>query len=162
MTPIPMPDRPTIFQINTSAGGVPKLARQSDEVAELGLAHDRQANTTGHGGPDRAVCLYALERILALHAEGHPIFPGAIGENLTLVGLDWDRITPGTRLRLGASVVLEVTRYGGPCTKIAGSFVGGAFTRVLQDEHPGWSRVMARVLAPGTLRVGDGVVVEGA
>jgi MOSC domain-containing protein YiiM len=162
VTSIPMPDHPTIFQINTSSGGVPKLARQSDEVAELGLAHDRQASTTGHGGPERAVCLYALERILALHAEGHPIFPGAIGENVTVVGLDWDRITPGTRLRLGESVVLEVTRYGGPCTKIAGSFIGGEFARVLQDQHPGWSRAMARVLAPGTLRVGDAVVVEGA
>ncbi len=162
MTSTRMPDLPYIFQLNTSGGGVPKLARRADEVTPLGLAHDRQANATGHGGPDRALCLYALERILALQAEGHPIFPGAIGENLTVAGLDWDLLTPGTRLRLGDTVLVEIARYAGPCTKIAEAFSDGDFTRVLHDAHPGWSRLLARVLVPGRVVVGDAVaVVEG-
>src|SRR2546422_5744398 len=33
--------------------------------------------------------MYAMEAIEALRAEGHPIVPGAIGENLTVHGLDW-------------------------------------------------------------------------
>ncbi|MFN2109684.1 MAG: MOSC domain-containing protein, partial [Anaerolineae bacterium] len=77
-----------IFQINISHGGVPKLAVRSAEVTELGLVGDTHNNTKVHGGPTRALCLYSLERILALQAEGHPIFAGSTGENLTLAGLD--------------------------------------------------------------------------
>ncbi len=71
-----------IFQINVSNGGVPKFARQQAELTPLGLVGDRQEETDVHGGPERALCLFSLERILALQAEAHPIFPGAIGENL--------------------------------------------------------------------------------
>ena len=64
-----------------------------------------------HGGPDRAVCLYSLERILALQEEGHPIYPGAAGENLTLTGLDWEALQPGMTLRLGADVMSSSLIY---------------------------------------------------
>ena len=64
-----------IFQINVSDGGVPKLARQQVEVTPLGLVDDRQEETDVHGGPDRALCLFSLERILALQAEVPPHLP---------------------------------------------------------------------------------------
>ena len=145
----------SIFQINISAGGVPKLAVREAEVTELGLVGDIHNNTTVHGGPLRALCLYSLERILALQAEGHPIFAGSTGENLTLAGLDWDAVVPGLHLRLGDAVEIEVTKYTEPCPKITESFVDGDISRMAQDKHPGWSRVYARVLTPGSIRVGD-------
>ena len=145
----------SIFQINISQGGVPKLAVRSAEVTELGLVGDTHNNTKVHGGPKRALCLYSLERILALQAEGHPIFAGSTGENLTLAGLDWDAIMPGVRLRLGDTVEIEVTKYTEPCPKITESFAGEDISRMAQDKHPGWSRVYARVLTPGNIRVGD-------
>jgi MOSC domain-containing protein YiiM len=150
-----------VFQINSSDGGVPKLARRSDQVGEQGLATDRQRYTKVHGGPDRAVCLYSLERILALQAEGHPIYPGAAGENLTLAGLNWDAVRPGLKLALGESLQLEVVSYTVPCKTIAGAFADGDSQRISQDRHPGWSRVYTRVLAGGEIRVGDGVRVLG-
>ena len=52
----------------------------------------------GVGGPLAALCLYSLEVIQALQAEGHSIFPGSVGENITLSHLDWSRVTPGVRL----------------------------------------------------------------
>ena len=62
-----------------------------------GLEGDRHRNRKLHGGPDRALCLFSLERIEALQAEGHPIEPGTLGENLTLA--DWTgRGPPGRRL----------------------------------------------------------------
>jgi len=147
----------SIFQINVSQGGVPKLAVRDGEVTELGLVGDAHNNTKVHGGPLRALCLYSLERILALQAEGHPIFPGSTGENLTLAGLDWDAIVPGVRLRLGDTVEIEVTKYPEPCPKITTSFAGGDISQMAQDKHPGWSRVCARVLTPGSIRVGGKV-----
>lgn len=148
-----------IFQINSSDGGVPKLARRSDRVGPEGLATDRQRYRKVHGGPGRALCLYSLERILALQAEGHPIFPGAVGENLTLAGLDWDAVQPGMKLELGAGVRLEVLSYTVPCNTIVGAFADGDSQRISQDRFPGWSRVYTRVLEEGELRIGDAVRV---
>jgi MOSC domain-containing protein YiiM len=148
-----------IFQINASPGGVPKTALPQAEVTLAGLNGDRQRNLDVHGGPERALCLYALEIILELQKEGHPIFAGAAGENLTLTGLDWDLIVPGARLRLGRDLLVEVTRYTAPCSNIAYAFKEQAFTRISQKVHPGWSRAYARVLQPGLLFPGDPVEI---
>jgi MOSC domain-containing protein YiiM len=148
-----------IFQINVSPGGVPKHSIRQAQVGELGIEGDRVANPDVHGGPDRAVCLYSLDLILALQAEGHPIFPGAVGENITLANIDWSRLVPGARIRLGEKATLEVTRYTSPCETIADSFVDGYFNRISHKLREGWSRVYARVLVTGPIRVGDPVLI---
>lgn len=142
-----------------SGGGVPKLGIREAVVTENGLEGDWQNNRKYHGGPDRALCLYALDRIAALQREGHPVFPGSLGENVTIMGLNWTRVAPGARLRLGP-VVVEVTAFASPCSTIAGSFSDGRFGRISHKTHPGWSRVYTRVLSPGLLRVADAVVLE--
>lgn len=146
-----------IFQLNTSAGGVPKLAVAEGLVNELGLAGDEHRFPDIHGGPDRALCLFSLERILELQAEGEPIFPGAVGENVTISGLDWAQLVPGVQLSLGDEVLLEVTSYTTPCNTISAYFVEGKFQRISQKVNPGWSRVYARVLKGGHLKVGQPV-----
>ena len=151
--------QPSIFQINVSQGGVPKLPVRRAEVTKLELVGDAHNNKKIHGGPQRAVCLYSLERILALQAEGHPIFPGATGENVTVAGVDWDAVVPGARLRLGDTVEIEITGYTEPCPKITASFAGGDISRMQQATHPGWSRVYASVITTGEIRVGDAVTV---
>ena len=125
-----------IVQLSVSAGGVPKLAVPAARVTGLGLEGDAH-RYEHHGGPERAVCLFSLEAIDALAAEGHAIEPGAIGENVTVEGIDWNLVTPGVRLRLGERVVLEVTRYTSPCYKIAPVFLGREYSRVSQKRQPG-------------------------
>lgn len=149
-----------IFQINASQGGVPKRPLRKAEVVPLGLTVDEQENKKHHGGPERAVCLFSLDRILELQAEGHPIYPGSIGENVTVSGVDWAQVQPGTRFRLGNEVVLEVTSYAVPCRKIQGSFVGYKYGRVSQKRNPGWARAYTRVLQTGKIQVGDKVIME--
>jgi MOSC domain-containing protein YiiM len=143
-----------VFQINVSNGGVPKLAVHQAFVAPEGVSGDRQIHLHVHGGPERAVCLYSLEQILALQEEGHPIFAGAMGENLTLSGLDWREVQPGRQLKLGEEILLEITSYTTPCSALKPYFKGAKIARVLQTKNPGWSRVYARVLQGGTLQVG--------
>ena len=154
-----MPGR--IFQLNTSPGGVPKFATREAEVTELGLIGDDHKFPDIHGGPERAVCLFSLERILELQNEGHPIFPGAVGENVTISGIDWDEVTPGQKLSLGDEVLLEITSYTSPCNSIPQSFVNGEYQRISQKLHPGYSRVYARVLRPGRIRIGQPVQLNG-
>jgi MOSC domain-containing protein YiiM len=146
-----------IFQINLSKGGVPKLAQRQALVTRLGLQGDEHRDLKHHGGPERALCLYSLERILALQEEGHPIFPGSAGENLTLSGLDWERVKPGARLHLGREVLIEITNYTVPCNNIRLSFVDQKFIRIDQDRFPGWSRAYARVIQDGEILTGDAV-----
>ncbi|MBI2217404.1 MAG: MOSC domain-containing protein [Candidatus Rokubacteria bacterium] len=146
-----------IAQLSISPGGVPKLPVPSAHVTALGLAGDGHRDREHHGGPDRAVCLFSMEQIEALRAEGHRIVAGALGENVTVAGLDWSLVLPGTRLGLGDEAIVEVTRYTSPCVNIRGVFHDGDYSRVSQKRHPGWSRVYARVLREGHVATGDPV-----
>lgn len=145
-----------VVQVSVSQGGVPKLPVAEAQVTENGVAGDAQNDTKNHGGPEQAVCVFALEVIDAINADGHELFPGAAGENLTFEGLDWQLVVPGARLRVG-EVELEITRYTTPCYKNAEWFAGGDFNRMHQNLFPGSSRMYARVLQPGVVRPGDPV-----
>jgi MOSC domain-containing protein YiiM len=147
-----------IVQLNISPGGVPKRAVDVARVTTEGIEGDLHT-FIHHGGPDRALCLFAIEQIRVLAAEGHLIVPGSIGENVTVEGLEWSAVGPGTKLRLGEHVVIEVTRYTSPCTKITPCFKDGDSSRVSQKRHPGSSRVYARVLAEGVIRQDDSVTL---
>jgi MOSC domain-containing protein YiiM len=90
-----------------------------------------------------------------LRDEGHPIDVGTAGENLTVEGLDWDLVVPGTLLRVGNEVLLEVASFTNPCKTIKASFIDGRFVRIAQKYRPGWSRVYARVISEGEIHFGD-------
>ena len=146
-----------IVQVSISPGGVPKLPVPEARVTTLGIEGDLHREMDVHGGPERALCIFSMEQIRALQAEGHNVSPGAIGENLTVEGLDWERVTPGSRLELGAGVFIEVTSYTAPCSNIKKNFSDGDFSRVSQKRPPGGSRVYTRVLSEGMIRQGDTV-----
>lgn len=149
-----------VFQVNISPGGVPKLPIRHAYLNSLGLVGDDHRSKNVHGGPERALCLYSLERLQALQAEGHPVFAGAMGENLTLSGLDWDQIIPGVQLQIGKDVVVEATKYTTPCSNLIECFIEGKIARVLQEKNPGWSRVYTRVLQEGEIWVGAPVFLK--
>lgn len=100
-----------ILQVSVSNGGVPKRAIERGIVWEEGVQGDRQADFRAHGGPTRAVCLYSLEVIEKLRAEGHPIGPGATGENVTVGVLDWSLVIPGVEM------LFEAAAGAGPLTE---------------------------------------------
>jgi MOSC domain-containing protein YiiM len=152
----------TVVSINVSGGGVPKSRISGAQVSRSGLVGDAQNDTMTHGGPDRAVCLYSLERIRSLQAEGHPIDVGTAGENVTVEGVDWDLVVPEAQLRLGDRVLLEIVSFTNPCKTIKASFIDGEFIRIAHKLHPGWSRVYARVLSEGEIHFGDPVEVNPA
>jgi MOSC domain-containing protein YiiM len=148
----------SVVQLSRSRGGVPKLAVDQALVTTRGLDGDRQRDRRFHGGPTRALCLYSDDLIERLAAEGHPIVRGSTGENVTIRGLDWAQVRPGTRLSIGG-IAVEVTTYAATCKTIRSSFLDEDSTRISQKLHPGWSRAYCRVLREGTVRVGDAVTV---
>jgi MOSC domain-containing protein YiiM len=151
---------PRVFSIQLSPGGVPKLPVRNARVERTGIVGDGVNHPKVHGGPERAVCLFPLEHILALQAEGNPIYPGSVGENLTLAGLDWTSLKPGTILKVGNDVILELTKPVDPCKTIAASFIDGNFRRIDPARRPEWARFYARVAVPGDIVVGDSVTPE--
>lgn len=145
-----------IESINVSGGGVPKTSVFEAQITADGLTNDHQNDPRYHGGPDRAVVLYSLDVIRTLQQEGHPIAIGSTGENLTVSGVEWAALGPGATLQIG-DVCLLITRYTTPCGKIAGSFRDRHYRRIDQHEHPGFSRLCARVIAEGLVHPGDSV-----
>jgi len=149
-----------LFQINISGGGVPKKSVDVCVVTNLGIVGDRQNNKKVHGGPQRALCLYSLELLLKLESEGHPVFPGALGENLTVTGIDWDLAVPGSRIRIGDNVLIQVTSYTSPCKAVRKYFKDEENDRISDKAHKGWSRVYAKVLQAGDTKIGDVVLID--
>jgi MOSC domain-containing protein YiiM len=153
------PQNGTVVQVNSSRGGVPKHEIVGPAaISWHGLDTDRQDDRQNHGRPWQAVCLWSADVIESLAAEGHPIGPGKTGENITVRGLNWPAVTPGLRLRVGTAL-LETTPYAIPCSKNAPWFIDGNFRRMSHDLYPGWSRIYARVLEPGTVQSGDAIAV---
>lgn len=151
-------NRARLESVNLSRGGVPKASVFEALISDGGLDGDHQNDPRYHGGPDRAVVLFSLDIIRVLQAEGHPIAAGTAGENLTVSGLDWHAVGPGATLEIGP-VRLLITCFTAPCRKISGAFLQGNYMRVSHEEHPGFSRVCARVLTGGVVRAGDPVSI---
>lgn len=148
-----------VVQLSRSDGGVPKLAVPAARIAKGGLDGDRQAARKHHGRPWQALCLWSVEVIERLRAEGHTVAPGAAGENITVSGVDWATLRPGVRLQVGEALV-ETSLYALPCAKNAQWFVDGDFRRMEHTRQRGISRIYAWVLVDGDVRTGDPVVVE--
>lgn len=144
-----------VIQVSVSPGGVPKLPVERAWVGPFGLAGDAHHDDTVHGGPHRAVALFAIEAIRRVAAEGHPIFPGSAGENLTTEGIEWAQLPVGTRAAIGDRLMLEISKPDNPCSTIRGSFSDERFARISMVTHPTDSRMYARVLVEGEVRPGD-------
>lgn len=151
-----------VASVNVSPGGVPKLPVDSAWVGRLGLdadAHDKPEPV--HGGPDQAVCLYSVEAIERVAADGHQAFPGAYGENLTLAGIDWGALRAGDRLAIGDDgLSIELTDMAGPCQTIAHWFIDRRIARISPNLRPQDARWYARVLAEGRVAPGGRVEIE--
>lgn len=148
-----------VVSVNVNEGGVPKLPVAEQWVGPMGLADDRHHEPEPiHGGVDQAVCLYSVEGIARVAADGHTAFPGAFGENLTLQGIEMDSLAEGDRLTIGDDgLVIEMTSNAGPCKTLARWFIDGRFARISPKTHPNDARWYARVINEGPVRPGDAV-----
>ena len=135
-------------------GGVPKLQVQSLQVTTDGCVGDFQRNKKHHGGTQRAVCLYSEEVINTLQTEGHPIFPGSVGENILLREIDWKSIKVGSQFHFD-KLILEVTSDAPPCKTIRNSFSDVKFTKISAKIDPDLTRWYAKVITEGQVMVGE-------
>jgi len=158
--------RGTIVSVNISAGGIPKQPVEEAFVGPLGLEGDQVAHPEVHGGPQQAVLILTADAIEELKRAGYPVFPGALGENLTVEGLDRRQMRPGQRYRMG-DAILEITKLRRPCRAI--EVYGPEIVRAVYDDRvkagdpasPRWGLggFYAAVVRPGRVSVGAPAVL---
>ncbi|HEV8598981.1 MAG TPA: MOSC domain-containing protein [Gemmatimonadales bacterium] len=136
--------------------GLPKQPVASLRLTSAGAVGDFNRYRTHrlNGDPDSAVLLLTEDILLALRAEGWPVAPGHLGENVLLAGIPAAALDSGKQVRLG-DALLEVTRACDPCSELYGlPYVGKArgseFIQTLHGRR-GW---YARVINPGTVELG--------
>jgi MOSC domain-containing protein YiiM len=127
-----------------------------------GIRGDSWAHPQIHGGPNQALLLITSEGIGQLIAQGYPVFPGALGENLTTLGLDRRQMRIGQRYRAG-EVMLEIAKMRTPCTTL--DVYGSSIKHAIYDARvnasdassPRWGLAgfYARVLRGGMVRPKD-------
>jgi hypothetical protein len=66
----------------------------------------------------RQVHLIPSELFEALRLEGYGVGPGELGENITTIGLELERMPLRTLIQLGPSAVVELTGLRTPCVLI--------------------------------------------
>src|SRR6185503_10873174 len=153
------PSTGLLVSVNISPGGVPKTPVKRGFMGLRGIEGDRHTKPEPiHGTPEQAACLYAVEAIERVRADGDDAFPGAYGENFTLAGIDWAGIRVGDRLRIGTQgPLLLFTDYATPCDTQARWFRGGRTGRISARAHPEDARWYASVLVEGPVAAGDTV-----
>jgi MOSC domain-containing protein YiiM len=126
---------------------VPGRAR----VQADGLAGDEQISP-GHGGPDRALCLYPREHYAHWSARVEPAF----GENVTSEGVLENETLIGDVWGIGTALV-QVSQPRSPCFKVAARL--GIADLVMRARRTGFTGLHLRVLEPGSVGRGDAIEV---
>jgi MOSC domain-containing protein YiiM len=120
--------------------------------AVLKVDHGLEGDAHAEGGC-RQVSLLSLESIDKMVALGAAVSSGDFAENLTVDGLSVMHLPVGTRLKVGAEALLEITQIGKTCHK------GCAIREQVGDCVMPREGVFARVLAGGTVKPGDVIEV---
>lgn len=116
----------------------------------VGLVGDAHADSASH----RQVSLLAIESIEKMRQLGLDVNPGDFAENLTTQGIDLLSLPPGTRLRIGDQVLLEITQIGKECH--TGCAIYQQVGKCIMPEEG----IFARVLRGGTVKSGDPIRIE--
>ena len=148
-----------------------KAAVPSAEVHALGLRGDAQKEKKHHGGPMKAVLVYAAshyamwDTVLRPHAatfaealrsmsdevDASRYTFGAFGENITVDGLTEHTVCLGDRWRIG-TCELQITEPRGPCGTLTRRWLRPQLLReVSQTAAAGWYNAVVR----------DGIVTPG-
>ena len=155
--------RPQILQVSVSKGGVPKHPIPSGTLTLTGLESDHQAHPDIHGGPQQAVLLITAEGIAELAAQGFPLAPGSLGENLTTTGIARHQWRTGQHWQIGPEAVIEITKRRAPCQAL--NVYSPGLQAAIYDplaaagdpSSPKWglSGFYASVVRPGIIHPGD-------
>jgi MOSC domain-containing protein YiiM len=118
-------------------------------IADHGIEGDRKARPNSK----RQLNILSREWLAQLTPQGFKTAPGQFGEQIVVEGLAVEKLNVGDRLQLGDAACVEVTMPRTGCERLQAAQESNA------EFLLGHVGVMARVVAGGTVRVGDPVRV---
>lgn len=151
--------KPVLAEIRLLAG----LGVEGDAHCGVTVKHRSRVAVDPTRPNLRQVHLIQSELFAELTERGFALRPGDLGENVLTLGVDLLALPRGTRLRLGADAVVEITGLRNPCGQIE-AFRPGLLAAVVERANDGTLRrkagVMAVVVAGGRVRPGDAIGVD--
>lgn len=152
--------KPTLSSIRLIAG----LGIEGDAHAGRTAQHLSRKAKTPDAPNLRQVHLIHAELFDELAVKGFSVSPGDLGENVTTGGIGLLSLPRGTRLRLGANAVIEITGLRNPCRQIDENIGKGGMAATLERGADGAlvrkAGVMAVVLESGEVKSGDLIRVD--
>jgi MOSC domain-containing protein YiiM len=130
--------------IKASHGEPMQPVESVEAVAGKGLKGDE-----AYGRRSRQVLIVDIDRLQDLN-----LHPGDLRENLTVHGIEIDKLVPGTRLQAG-DVILKIVGLCDPCVKLEDLRPG------LMEASVGMRGMLAVVESNGTLKEGSPIAVMG-
>jgi len=137
------------FSAPEGQGGLPRPKADYLELRQgYGILGDKFAGKV----LDQTVMVVGKRAYEMAHEAGIGLLPGSLGENLIL-DLDPHRLPVGTQLQIG-SAVIELTEACTLCNHLS------VFDRTLPKLVRYDRGLYCRIVASGTIYVGDGVIIQ--
>ncbi|MDP8265009.1 MAG: MOSC domain-containing protein [Candidatus Aceula lacicola] len=111
---------------------------------DFGIVGDAHA-----GSGARQVSLLSKDSIEKMIKSGVDLIDGAFGENMVVDGLDFKKISIGTHLLIGKTVILEVVQIGKECHSPCSIYHSAGYC-IMPEEG-----IFAKVLESGEAKVSD-------
>jgi MOSC domain-containing protein YiiM len=130
-----------------------KGEKKRSVASALALADQGLQNDVHSGMKLRQISLLAAESVDKIRRKGLPVQYGDFAENLTTEGIELFTLPLGTKIRIGADVVVEVTQIGKTC--LAPCAIYAAVGDCVMPREG----IFARILSGGVIAAGDELVV---
>jgi MOSC domain-containing protein YiiM len=144
-----MTNQGVVLSVNISVKkGEKKTPRNSITITEKGIEGDAHA-----GDWHRQVSLLSQSSIDKMKGKGVEINYGDFAENITVQGIELWTLELGQRIRIGESVVLEVTQIGKECHE------GCAIRQQVGDCVMPREGIFTKVISTGTVTAGDTITL---
>jgi MOSC domain-containing protein YiiM len=140
---------PHIFKLSISE----HKGEKKENVPEVEVIAEKGIQGDAHCGTERPVSLLSHESFAELDSGLMEINPGDFAENITTRGLDYSRVSVGSKIALGDEVIVEVIQIGKECHD------GCIIKQMVGDCIMPRRGVFARPLRGGILREGDRIKI---
>lgn len=127
-----------------NVGYLRRPLQEANLIEGYGIEGDRKG-----GNPNRNLNLMDVITQSELAAQGYPIGPGVLGENIILGGIDLRTLPEGTQLHLGDDAVIALGKARIPCEQLT------PLDARMPENVGGRVGVMCRVVKSGHVKVGD-------
>jgi len=148
-----LPKQVQFRQKDVSTGIFKTATDEALYLSYLNFEGDGQGDLVHHGGREKAVCVYPFEHYPFWEKElKRPLEYGALGENLTTMGLLETEVCIGDVFELGKAIV-QISQPRQPCYKLTIRY--GVPEMLLKVQETGFTGFYFRVLAEGLVSRND-------